>query len=190
MSSAIPLEEVDRTLIGLLQADARASYQELAQATGLSASTVRRRVERLVANGTIRLVTVPSWPHLGFRMAAFVAISVDLDRLRAVGNQFAEMEEIVFVAVTTGSYDLIAEAVLPSNEDFVRFVTLRIAPIEGIRQIQTFVIPEFIKSFEQYRLPQRSSLLYQRGSDGSYVYDVDHFTTPSERSLIARDVAE
>lgn len=185
MGSVMALDALDRVLIELLQADARASYQELAQETHLSPSTVRRRVERLVSSGIIKLVAVPSWPSLGLRLAAFVAISVDLDRLRDVGNQFAEMEEIVFVAVTTGAYDLIAEVVLPSNEDFVRFVTMRIASIEGIRQIQTFMIPEFIKSFEQYRFPRNSSRIYERGADGNYAHEVDDLILSSERSLLA-----
>jgi len=184
MSSVIALDELDRTLIELLQTDARTSYRELALATRLSDSTVRRRVERLVASGIIKFVAVPSWRRLGLRLTAFIGISVDLDRLRDVGNQFAAMEEVVFVAVTTGSYDLIAEVVLPSNEDFVRFVTLRVASIEGIRRIQTFMIPEFIKSFEQYRFPQQSTLLYARGENGSYAYDVDEFLSDSERSLV------
>ncbi|HEX3723933.1 MAG TPA: Lrp/AsnC family transcriptional regulator [Nitrolancea sp.] len=184
MSSVMVLDELDHTLIELLQADARMSYQDLADSTTLSASTVRRRVERLVSGGLIRFVAVPSWSRLGLGLTAFIGISVDLDRLRDIGNQFAEMDEIVFVAVTTGSYDLIAEAVLPTNEDFVRFVTVRIAPIKGIRRIQTFMIPEFIKSFEQYRYPKRSTHLYKRNEDGTYAYDVEEFITDSERRVL------
>lgn len=187
MDSAIALDDVDRVLIGLLQADARASYQELAGTTGLSASTARRRVERLVQSGAIKLVAVPSWPRIGLRLTAFIAISVDLHRLRAVGSELATMSEIVFIAVVTGAYDLIAEAVLPTNEDFMRFVTQRIAPIEGIRDIQTFMIPEFIKSFEQYQFPVKPNPLYLRGGDGTYAYPEEDFAHLDRRRLLATD---
>lgn len=186
MDSAVILDEVDRTLIGLLQADARASYHELAAATGLSASTARRRVERLVESGAIKLVAVPSWMRLGLQLTAFIAISVELYRLRDVGARLSEMDEIVFVAMVTGDYDLIAEAVLPTNEDFVRFVTQRIAPIEGIRNIQTFMIPEFIKSFEQYRLPAKPNPLYLRGSDGGYAYTEEDLIDRNGFSFVSR----
>jgi Lrp/AsnC family transcriptional regulator for asnA, asnC and gidA len=172
MISATALDACDRTLIELLQANVRASYQELANATGLSASTVRRRVERLLASGVVKLVAVPDWRRLGMGLTAFLAISADLHRLRDIGLELAAMEEIVFVAVTTGSYDLIAEAVLPTNEDYVRFVSERVAPIEGIRGMQTFMIPEFIKSFEQYRFPRYPNPLYQRDNDGAYRYEL------------------
>lgn len=185
MDSAIALDDVDRVLIGLLQADARASYQELADATAMSASTARRRVERLVQAGAVKLVAVPAWTRIGLRLTAFIAISVDLYRLRAVGSELATMSEIVFVAVVTGAYDLIAEAVLPTNEDFVRFVTQQIAPIEGIRDIQTFMIPEFIKSFEQYRFPAKPNPLYLRGGDGSYAYAEEEFVRDARRESLA-----
>ncbi len=168
MESVIELDEPDRQLIALLQANARASYQELARATGLSPSTVARRVERLVARGVIKLVVVPSWPKLGFNLIAFIGLSVELARLEAVGRELRTMDEVCFVAYTAGDYDLFAQLILPSNEDLVRFVTHRIAPIEGIRNIRTLLVPGFSKSFEEYRLPPRPNPLYAREPDGSY----------------------
>lgn len=183
---AVPaLDEIDRILINLLQADARASYQELADATGLSASTVRRRVERLIESRTVRLVAVPDWTKLGVYFTALLAISVDLPKLRSVGKQLARMDEICFVAIATGAYDLFAQVVLPMNADFVRFVTQRVAPIEGIRDIQTFMIPEFIKSFEEYRLPATPDPLYARGGNGAYAYTEEYLPASEDRSTPA-----
>ncbi|RIK43536.1 MAG: hypothetical protein DCC58_09515 [Chloroflexi bacterium] len=165
------LDENDRLLIGLLQANARASYQELAEASGLSASTARRRVERLLDSGVLRLVAVPNWPKFGISFTAFLAISVDLPRLRSVGLELAAMDEVCFVCMVTGDYDLFAQIILPTNADFVRFVTQRVAPIVGIRDIQTYMIPAFIKSFEQYRLPATPNPLYVRGGVDAYAFD-------------------
>ncbi len=175
--AAPPLfDEQDRILMGLLQADARASYQYLAEVTGMSASTVRRRVERLIETEAVRLVAVPNWPSLGLYFAAFLALSVDLPRLRSVGNELARMDEIAFVALSTGSFDIFAQLVLPMNADFVRFVTQRVAAIEGIRDIQTFMIPEYIKSFHEYRLPASPNPLYVRESNGAYAFAEDGMT--------------
>lgn len=170
------LDAQDRILVGLLQDDARASYQDLADVTGMSASTVRRRVERLIETGAVRLVAVPNWPSLGLYFTAFLALSVDLPRLRSVGNELARMDEISFVAISTGSYDIFAQLVLPMNADFVRFVTQRVAAIEGIHDIQTFMIPEFIKSFHEYRLPVAPNPLYMREGNGAYTFAEDGVT--------------
>lgn len=183
MDSGVALDGLDRVLVRCLQADVRASYQEIAKVVGTSPSTVRRRVERLVENGAIKLVAVPAWDRLGLRLTAFIAISVDLYRLRSVGKHLAEMDEIVFVAMVTGDYDIISEVVLPRNEDFVRFVTQRIAPIEGIRNIQTFMVPEFIKSFEQYRLPAEPNRLYLRTDSGDYVHTEEDFVNGRDETI-------
>lgn len=177
---AVRLDTYDRILIGLLQADGRASSEDLAKATGLSASTVRRRLERLIEHSAIKVVTVPFWPQLGLSLTALIGISVDLHLLREVGQQLSRMEEVVFVAIVTGSYDLIAEIVLPTNQDVVRFVTRRLAPVDGIRDIQTFLVPEFIKSLEQYRLPSEPSPLYLRDERGAYLYSEEDVPEPAD----------
>jgi Lrp/AsnC family transcriptional regulator for asnA, asnC and gidA len=170
VNSDIILDDSDRVLVSMLQENPRASYQELATATGLSTSTARRRIDRLVGGGVLKFAAVLRWPHFGLRLTAFIALSVDLKRLLAIGDEIAAMDEVVFVALTTGAFDLLAEVVLPTNEDLVRFVTQRVAPIEGIRNLQTFMVPEFIKSFEQFRLSMHPSPLYQRTEDGSYTF--------------------
>jgi Lrp/AsnC family transcriptional regulator, regulator for asnA, asnC and gidA len=156
------LDQIDRQIIHLLQGDARASYQKIGQSLGLSPSTARRRVERLLGNDVVRLVAVPTWEKLGFNLTALIALSIELSRLQEVGDRLAEMDEICFIAFSTGGFDLFAQLVLPANEDYVRFVTERIAPIDGVRSLQTFLIPGFIKSFEEYRLPIDPNPLYFR----------------------------
>jgi Lrp/AsnC family transcriptional regulator for asnA, asnC and gidA len=154
MDSIVELDDHDRELVALLQEDARASYQALANATRLSPATVRRRVERLISTGAVRLVAVPYWPKLGFNLVAFVGISVELSRLKHVASEISKMNEFYWVAMTTGDYDLLAEIVLPANRDLAEFVTERIAPIEGIRSFRLLITPRFFKSWSDYRLPK------------------------------------
>lgn len=55
----LTINDADRSLIRHLQKDARASYRELGEASGLSPSGARLRFERLVSNGTIKIVGIP-----------------------------------------------------------------------------------------------------------------------------------
>lgn len=166
-NSITKLDELDRTLIALLQEDARASYQELGEKVGVSASTVRRRVERLLEARAIKCVVVPHWRQLDYNFVALVGISAMLSHLREVGRRLADMDEVNWLAMTTGRYDLFAQIVLPRNEDITRFVTERIAPIEGIRHLETLMVPEWVKSFEEYRLPREPDPLYAAASGRS-----------------------
>lgn len=48
------LDDLDRRIIDELRVDGRASFADLGLTVGLSASAVKRRVDRLVADGVIR----------------------------------------------------------------------------------------------------------------------------------------
>ena len=52
------LDRLDEDIIALLVEDARRSYAELGERVGLSASAVKRRVDRLRAGGAITGFTV------------------------------------------------------------------------------------------------------------------------------------
>ncbi|MEZ4522436.1 MAG: Lrp/AsnC family transcriptional regulator [Thermomicrobiales bacterium] len=160
--STIVLDELDRALIALLQEDARASYHELGTVLGVSPSTARRRTERLIDADVIKTVVVPNWPKLGYSFVALVGISVQLLKLREVGRGLISMDEVNWVAMTTGAFDLFAQIVLPRNQDITSFITERLAPIDGIRNVETLMVPEFVKSFEEYRLPLEPNPLYVR----------------------------
>lgn len=165
--SVVSIDEQDRMLIALLQTQARASYHELAQAVGISPSTARRRIERIVNAGGLKLIAVPGWNKLGFNLIAFLGISVELRRLREVGEELSSMDEVTWIAMTAGIYDLFAQIVLPTNEDLTYFITERIATIEGIQDLQAIMVPKFVKTFDEYRLPLKPNPLYQcNGRDG------------------------
>lgn len=150
---AVKLDEHDRALIGLLQNDGRASYQEMAGATGLSAATVRRRVEHLLDSNLITVSAVPNWARLGLNFTAFVGITVELARLEHVARELSKMDEFYWIAMTTGDYDLLAEVFFPSDAEVAAFVTERIAPIEGIRSFRLSVSLQIFKSWSEFKIP-------------------------------------
>jgi Lrp/AsnC family leucine-responsive transcriptional regulator len=153
MDSITSLDKYDRELIELLQINARASYQEMANATGLSPATVRRRVERVLANRAVQLIAVPVWGQLGFNLVAFVGVTVELSQLNHVATEMSKMPEFYWVAMTTGDYDLLAEIVLPTNWAVADFVIDRIAHIEGVRSFRLLTTLRFFKTWGDYRLP-------------------------------------
>jgi Lrp/AsnC family transcriptional regulator for asnA, asnC and gidA len=151
--SSVKLDEYDRELIRLLQKDGRASYQEMADATGLSPATVRRRVDQLIDAKLITISAVPNWSRLGLNFSAFVGISVDLSRLEHVARELSKMDEFYWIAMTTGDYDLLAEVFFPSDAEVATFVTDRIAHIEGIRSFRLFVSLQIFKSWSEFKIP-------------------------------------
>jgi DNA-binding Lrp family transcriptional regulator len=69
------MDDVDRRIVALLGADARASYAEIGTQVALSAPAVKRRVDRLRANGVIKGFTAVLDPAaIGWTTEAFVEL--------------------------------------------------------------------------------------------------------------------
>ena len=77
---------------------------------------------------------------LGFAVDAMVGIRVDRGRAAEVGARLAEMENVAYVAYTTGGFDLLIEAYLRTNEELYVFLNEDLAKIEGIAHTETWHI--------------------------------------------------
>ncbi|MBB6172966.1 DNA-binding Lrp family transcriptional regulator [Nocardiopsis mwathae] len=69
------LDRVDERIIAILGADARTSFADIGAAVGLSASAVKRRLDRLVESGAVRGFTVILEPAaIGWTTEAFIEV--------------------------------------------------------------------------------------------------------------------
>ncbi|GAA2108886.1 Lrp/AsnC family transcriptional regulator [Kitasatospora saccharophila] len=90
------LDDTDRLLLEHLSRDGRASYAEIGLRANLSATAVRRRIDRLRARGAVRGFTVVLDPALlGWRTEAFVEVycraRTSPEELLATLRQFPEV---------------------------------------------------------------------------------------------------
>ncbi len=69
------MDNLDYGIIDLLRQNARAGYGDIGEVVGLSASAVKRRVDRLVADGVIRGFTIRVDPAVdGLATEAYVEL--------------------------------------------------------------------------------------------------------------------
>ena len=69
------LDEIDRAIVAVLRANARATFAQIGGQVGLSAPAAKRRVDRLVDNATISGFTVVIDPRaLGWHTEAYVEV--------------------------------------------------------------------------------------------------------------------
>jgi len=145
--------QTDRAIIRLLQRNARISYAELSRATGIPESTVRRRMDRLHQRGVIEFAMLADPARLGYDLRAMIGLKVELRRLDEIANALKAMNEVTFAAFLTGNFDIMIQVVVRSQEALVEFLTKRLAPIEGVRSTETFVMPYIIKPATSWVLP-------------------------------------
>lgn len=138
MTKRVALDAVDRTIIRALQRDGRASYAELAPLVGLSAPAVRQRVQRLTDSGVVQIVAVTDPLALGLPVMSLVGISVDGD-IRAVADAISELREVIYVVLTSGSFDLFVEVVCRDMDELFAVVNDHLKAIPGVRETESFV---------------------------------------------------
>ncbi len=140
------LDAVARTLIDLLQQDGRRSYAALAKEVGLSEAAVRQRVQRLLADEVMQIVAVTDPMQVGFRRQAMIGIRTSGD-MAEVAKKLAEIQEIDYVVVTAGSFDILVEAVCEDDEHLLELLSSRIRAIPEVVSTEAFVYLKLVKQF-------------------------------------------
>ena len=133
----VAIDEIDKAIVRELQLDGRLPYAKLGPRVGLSQAAVRQRVQRLIENGVMQVVAVTDPLTLGFGLQAMVGVEVTGD-LRAAAAKLAKVDEVAYVVVTTGRFDLLVEVVCRDNEELLTIVNDVIRALPGVRTAETF----------------------------------------------------
>lgn len=147
------LDSVDRQIISMLQRDGRASNVEMARQVGVSEATVRKRLDRLVSEGVIRITAVPDAAQVGCPTVTFITLDIDLSQVDRIADQLARLPEVRSIHYTTGESDLVVEAWFPSSNGLLSFLTQHVASIPGIKQMATSHVLRTIKDGSRWVLP-------------------------------------
>jgi DNA-binding Lrp family transcriptional regulator/predicted transcriptional regulator len=148
------LDNLDRQLIGLLQRDGRVSNVDIARELGVAEGTVRKRLERLTESGIIHVTAVVNPGVLSAAAPVFAGIEVELPRVEEVAATLAAMPEVLRVAVVSGEYDIMLEAILPSADRLLPFLRDRVATIPGVKHTETFQVLELAKWSSDWNIPE------------------------------------
>jgi Lrp/AsnC family transcriptional regulator, regulator for asnA, asnC and gidA len=138
------LDDIDKAIIRHLQVDGRMPYSKLGPAVGLSQAAARQRVQRLVDRGVMQVVAVTDPAMLGFALQAMVGLTVEGD-VRAVSEELSGLDEVEYVVITGGRFDVLAEVVCTDTAGLLDLVNDRIRPVPGVRSVEIFAYLALIK---------------------------------------------
>ena len=141
---SVTLDDVSKAIIEQLQQDGRRSYAAIGKVVGLSEAAVRQRVQRLIEGGVMQVVAVTDPLELGFARQAMVGVRVT-GPLDTVADTLAGLEEVDYVVITAGSYDLLAEVVCESDQHLLDLISTKIRTIPGVVSTETFMYLELRK---------------------------------------------
>ena len=143
------LDDLDKSIIKALQLDGRRPYAQIGRQLQIPEATVRQRAERLISRGIVQVVGVTDPLAMGFQQPALIGLKVEPGKLEEIAEEIAKLDEVTYLVVTAGRFDLVCEVVCEDNDHLLRVLTEQFAAIKGIRSTETLVELRFVK--ESYR---------------------------------------
>ncbi len=145
------IDELDRKIIRVLNANARQSFREIAKEVGTSATAVIHTVKKLEAAGAITgYVPVVDPGYFGFELGAVVAVRISKGKLLETQKRIAQDPHVAAVYDVTGDWDSFIVGRFRGREDLNGFIKGLLA-IPHVDRTVTHIVLNVVK--EEPRLP-------------------------------------
>ena len=135
------IDELDRSILGILQEEGRITNVELASRVGLTAPPCLRRMRALEESGVIKGYHAELDPGaLGYGIMVFALVSLRSQAeadLRAFESHVAELPEVRECHMLNGEIDFILKIVAHDLQSFQNFLTSRLTPAPNVASVKT-----------------------------------------------------
>jgi Lrp/AsnC family transcriptional regulator for asnA, asnC and gidA len=139
------LDETDLHIIDALGKDGRVAFAQIAEQLGVSPGMIRQRYSRLVDQGFLKVVAITNPLRMGYKTMAMIGIRVDGSKLLNVAEKISKLDEVIYMVISSGRFDIFAEVVCRDHEDLLRFITEKLSTIDGVRESESFMHLKIMK---------------------------------------------
>jgi DNA-binding Lrp family transcriptional regulator len=149
-TSDIELDDLDLSILRILQENGRLSNVDLATQINLSPPATYTRLKRLEKQGYIRdYVALLDWGKMGYDMICFINISLQMHQpgeVEKFRKRISNLPEVLECHHVTGEFDYLLKVAIKNRHDLDRFVMKQLTPIPGIARIYTSLALNEIKA--------------------------------------------
>jgi len=139
------LDATDRTILNMLQQDARVPFSKIAACLGISEATVRYRVKRLEKERIIKnFTTLLSPPKVGFSTTGIMMVKLNNEKFDSAAQQISDLPEAYHVFQNTGEYDIIS-VVHTRDLEHLSELRKKVQAIPGVREVTVSAATRIIK---------------------------------------------
>ncbi len=144
------LDDMDKTILLLLQEDGRLSNVELARRIHLSPPATFSRLKQLEKEGYIHKFTaLLDRERAGYDLLCFIHIGIQVhqtEQVEGFRKRMQEIPEIMECHHITGESDYLLKVVLHNRKDLERFLVDVLTPIPGVAHIHTSLVLTEVKN--------------------------------------------
>lgn len=106
---------------------------------------IRQRYARLVEEGFLKVVAITNPIRMGYKTMAMIGIRVDGSKLLDVAANISKLDEVIYLVISSGRFDIFAEVVCRDHADLLRFITEKLSTIDGVRESESFMHLKIVK---------------------------------------------
>ena len=143
------MDKIDRKILQVLQANARASLQDISQVAGLSATPCWGRIKKMEEAGVIEGYTIRLNPQaIGLGDTVLVQVTLDShsdNTLEKFGETLAAIPEVIEAWLVSGEYDYLLRVAVKDTKDYERLLRERLYKIKGIRHSKSSFVLRTLK---------------------------------------------
>jgi DNA-binding Lrp family transcriptional regulator len=132
------LNSIDEKILGILQADSRKPFVDIATEIGLSESAVRRRVKNLLDSETIKRFTIELNTTNKTSAITLISVASTADS-SAVSKDLMNLKGVEIIYEITGQYDIAAIIGASSVIEINRCID-EVRKIEGVSDTNTVIV--------------------------------------------------
>ena len=143
-------DNLDYEIIRALHADARATASEIARLTRANERTIRKRIDRLVQQGVIRLSAILDPEAFGYMTAADVFLEIDPAHEEKITRALMQMPEVTYVAYGQGTNDISIEARFKDNEALREFIRHTLPGLRGVKVTRFALVPRILRNIDEW----------------------------------------
>jgi Lrp/AsnC family transcriptional regulator, regulator for asnA, asnC and gidA len=139
------LDDIDRFIIEAMRQDGRVAFAQIAQKLKVSPGMIRVRYNHLVEIGILRVVAITNPLRMGYKTMAMIGIRTEGDKMLDVADKISTLDEVIYLIVVSGRYDILCEVVCRDHADLLRFLTEKLYSIDGVRESESFMHLKIVK---------------------------------------------
>jgi Lrp/AsnC family transcriptional regulator for asnA, asnC and gidA len=139
------LDAIDRYIIETLQKDGREAFAQIAEHLKVSPGMIRQRYNRLVELGYLKVIAATNPLMMGKRTMAMIGVRTDGRKMLEAANKISKFDEVVYVVFVSGGYDIMLEVFCKDHEDLLKFMTEKLAKVDGVRETESFIYLKIAK---------------------------------------------
>ncbi|MFW6040292.1 MAG: winged helix-turn-helix transcriptional regulator [Thermoplasmatota archaeon] len=130
------LDEKDKEILKILKDNSRIPFTKIAEKIDMSEATVRNRIAKLEEEGIIERYTIDIDPYkMGYNTVTLLGLDVEPEYFLKTMELLKEIEEIRWVAQSTGDHMIMAEIWTKNGRALSELMSNKIGKIEGVKRL-------------------------------------------------------